>query len=227
MAIAPIASHPMSYQRYTLEARLEGLKLENPALASLGIDFGLRISLVLPRPNVADREVIRVLKNPSGEGNISLKKESLVERLIFKQTVNGPTGFRIQLSPITDPSVMERVLTTALRAGLTATGIWIGSEQPVALRGVARDPLRFLGDFSTESGLPEILATGLIDFDPDQKGSGKNVHSLTIPLIAVADWSRPVARRTRQRGGGRPTAKPLLKRDETIAKLKLKVKLIS
>lgn len=217
----------MSYQRHTLEARLEGLKFENLALAGLGINFGLRVSLVLPRPNVADREVIRILKNPSAEESIHLKKEPLVEKLIFKQTVNGPTGFRVQLSPITDQSVMERVLTTALRAGLTATGIWIGSEQPVALRGVARDPLRFLGDFSTESGLPEVLATGLIDFDPDQKAAGKNVHNLTIPLIAASDWNRPVARRTRQRGGGRPSAKPLLKRDETIAKLKLKVKLYS
>ena len=217
-----------AYPRYLLEARLLGLELSAKPLIEAGLAFGLRLSLVLPRPNVADREVVRVVRNPEKLAEIRLTDDPLVESMLFKQSIHGPTGFRVQLSPITESSVLEQVFSTMLRAGFIATGAWMGADQPVAVRGLAREPLRFLGDFATSGSLPEVLATGFLNLEEAPKGAKKSPKEFRLPLHALADWRRRTPQHTRQRAGAASSnrARRLIARGEAVGELILSLRVI-
>jgi len=213
----------MSRPRFTLEARLERFEYATETLANLGWDLALRVTLVLPRPNVADREVVHILRPEKGATVVDLSKEPVMERLLFKQTIQGPTGFRIQLSPITDPSILERLLTTALRAGVQGAGIWLGSEHPVAVRGIAREPFRFLGDLTDDRKLPEGIGAGLIDYHPSAEDLKKEHQTLKVAIHAVEDLARPVLQRSRQ-NAPRKKAEVLLQKGDLLGTIRLRLK---
>lgn len=185
-----------SFPRTTLLLSLDRIDLSHEHVGQERGAIGLRFQLVVPRPNVDGRDAVRVIRARKGVTRFGSRPVS--ERLLFKQTVEGPFGLRVEVSRGFGASALEELVRTAFAGGVEEVVRFAAASQLPPFRNLMREGGRFLGDLIEESEAPDLLAVGEADLasDPVER-------RLEVPLKVAATFRTPVVR-----GGKRPTGGP-------------------
>ena len=152
-------------KRQILELTLEELALEvTGAKESKSTVHVVTVGLIWPRPAISQKVAVKVL-DLTGK-TCSLARKPWVERILFKETIQGPFGVELTVSaPVSDSQVMDfmRFAGSAMfkMAASEAGDMLAGS----LAAGLTRIPLRYLSKEISGSGKkqPRTIANGSID----------------------------------------------------------------
>lgn len=152
-------------KRQILELTLESVSLEvTGARRAGGSVHVVTVGLVWPRPAIAEKVAVKVL-DMAGK-SCSLARKPWVERILFKEVVEGPFGLELAVSePVSDSQVLDfmRFAGSAVfkMAASEAGDLVTGS----LATGLTRIPLRFLSKQISASAKksPRNIANGSID----------------------------------------------------------------
>ena len=114
------------YPRGTVELALESVRGEGP-LASGGARPTERLvtaTLLWPRPLIAERVAVRTLAFE--RGGLDLSERDWTERILFKETVEGPFGLLLQVSEPLAATQVARLAAAFGAALLRTAGTEIG-----------------------------------------------------------------------------------------------------
>lgn len=171
----------MSYSRNTLELIYEDFAWATDAPAGMS-NLAASFTLVYPRPNLATRSTTKEISLPAADP--AETTATFADRLLFKETVQGPFGMIVELSPGDTRHPLTNLLAGLIKEGSDAAGRMVADPFAVALRPLLRSPFRFFGQFS--NNLP--LAAGQVDL---KSGKTKKAKELAIPLYAERPWPLP------------------------------------
>ena len=146
-----------------------------------GGTVGMEFKLLNPRPNVPLRKrAYTIHVDASGK---PVLPNTFAERILFKESVDGPLGIRVESTGVEDPSLFEAFLRKAFSIAIKASGDVIATQWSEPMKSIARAPFRFLADeIDDDKEGPEIVAINTIDCTPEEGSS-----AISIKLLAVKD----------------------------------------
>ncbi|MFC1462456.1 hypothetical protein ACFLQU_02515 [Verrucomicrobiota bacterium] len=164
-------------KRQILELTLEKLSLEvTGARKNANSVHVVTVGLIWPRPAIAEKLAVKVL-DVAGK-SCSLARKPWVERILFKETVEGPFGVELTVSePVSDRQVADfmRFMGSAMfKLAASEVADLVVNPLAGALTGT---PLRYLSKEISSSGkkAPRIIAAGSVDLRAeDLVRHGKN-----------------------------------------------------
>ncbi len=171
-----------AYRRDTLELELESIHGDvfRPRLGT-SVDRLVTVSLIWPRPLMAERVAIRTLRFE--KDGLDLARQDWSERILFKENVEGPFGIVVQVSETLTAQALKRIIaglgvsvlrTAGSEAARLASGPWLST--------LARFPFAHLsGDLSGAAKTPQVVAAGRITLLPGNPGP------IEIPLAVPED----------------------------------------
>lgn len=202
-----------AYKRHILELHLKKIVLDLPAYAAASGEHGLLVSLIAPRPTIAERSAQRTLHLT--EGVFSTKGQAFHETVLFKETVQGPFGLRVALTEQADMLVLGNWLADLSDYALRSAGSWLAADVPSFLRTLSQRPFRLAGEEVNPRSSP-VRYTGAGGIGVEDSSPSKR-QRLSIDLFSPEDMivSHPVSRPApRGRGAARRTP---IRSSETIA----------
>lgn len=184
----------MSYARNTLELTLEHFTLTAPKLPA-DAHFALRIALIAPRPMIVERSALRTVALQDKAW--TQQAAPFYQRVLFKETVQGPFGIVLELSPPTDADGLDRWLREILATAVETAAEVAAVDLATPMRGLIRNPFRLLGRSLRNPDEAETLASGGIDASSEKQ---PETQLQTLTLTAERELVRT---RTVMRGGRR------------------------
>lgn len=170
------------YRRNTVEMRLQSIEGEGPwSQGRKQSERIVTVSLIWPRPLVASRVAVQT-HHFSREG-LALAGWDWSERVLFKETVEGPFGVIVQVSQSMTAQQLTRVAVAlgdaVLRAaGAEAARIAVGP----GLSAMARFPFTYIaGELSGFGKTAKVVAAGRTTLLPGEAGT------VEIPLAVPED----------------------------------------
>lgn len=190
------------YRRNTMEMRMQGIQEAGPwSRGGKQSERLVTVSLVWPRPLIASR--VAVQTHTFTRDGLDVASKDWSERILFKETVEGPFGVIVQVSQSMTAQQMTRVAgaigDAVLRAaGAQAASIAVGP----GLTALARFPFTFLaGEISNVGKTAKVVAGGRTTLLPDASGT------IEIPLRVPEDV---IQTRRSTRGGRMQTRRQTL-----------------
>lgn len=193
------------YRRRVFELTLGGIALQvTGAGRSKKSQHGVTADLLWPRPAIAARTAVSTVT--LHEGATDMSGSSWCDRILFKETVQGPFGIEL--------CVTERMSSQALRlfvADFSATVLKTmasgvqGMAAGAAAGALLKLPFLHLGRLAAEAGKApaRVIAGGSLDLSADDEWAAGEMRRLEIPLVAPCAIYRTV----RTRRAGRPATK--------------------
>ena len=194
----------MSYARNNLEVILEKLTLADGVEKNLPV-LALSFTLHYPRPNLASRSTLRQ-EQPGGQSTLSWKKSPLSNRLLFKETVQGPFGLSVEMTSGDTEGPVGRFVAGLAGEGSSSIGRILADDFPVPIRPLLRTPFRLLMNLPRSGG---EFPLGIASVDL-KSAKTKKYRELSLPLLLEEDWALRYARRAAR------TSRP--RRREILAK---------
>jgi hypothetical protein len=183
------------YRRNTMEMRLQAIQGKGPWAQGGKISNRLvTVTLVWPRPLMASRVVAQTHSFTRDGLDVSGKDWS--ERILFKETVEGPCGVIVQVSESMTAQQLTRAAAAVGEAVLRAAGSAAASiAVGPGMTALARFPFSFLaGEISGLGKTAKVVAAGRITLVP-----GEHASVMEVPLQVPED----VVQLRRSTRGGR------------------------
>ncbi len=140
----------------------------------------LSASLIYPREGVQSIETIKQLPLKADEV-YSLQHIHFSEKLLFKESIQGDSAIRLQLSAIEKPAKIASIIKGLIRTGvMTGLSLVTGGVGISIVTAVAKGLTQSIFDLSESSSKISIL--GSIDFPINNElESGELILNLTTP----------------------------------------------
>jgi len=170
------------------------------------------VSLVWPRPTIAERTAVKDLALDGTAADLSGK--SWTTRVLFKETVQGPLGIKVDVTaPVTESEVAEFLRFLGSSVLDLAGDELAGSIISPFLAGLVRVPARYAGKWITASGKKSlrIVASGHVDIGTEQPG-GKDGATVDVALVAPERIARVT--RSASHGSVKTRRRTLLKKGD-------------
>jgi len=204
------------YQRDTLEMQLQAIQGTGPwSRGSKRSERIVTVTLVWPRPLVASRVALQTHTFTASGLDVAGKDWS--ERILFKETVEGPFGVIAQISESMSAQQLAKVAaalgTMILRAaGNEAARVAVGP----GLAALARFPFTYVaGELSSLGKTARVVAAGRATLMPGQRGS------VEIPLAVPEDVIR--LRRSTRAGRTKTRRETLHKQGEPAGTIRFDI----
>ena len=192
-----------------LELAIEQVRIDKSKSARKGKNkHRVIVSLVWPRPRIAERIAIKTLEFNNNTADLS--KSGWTEKILFKETISGPFGIQVAITERVSDLQAEkfcRFLGSSLfkLAGSEAKGL-----MPSSIEGsLVRLPFEYLSKFiaDAEGKGPKIAASGTVDLDADKTWEKKDDVRIKVPVKALQSTYKMVGSK---RGGGKPVKRQLV-----------------
>lgn len=202
------------YPRNVVEMSLGGIAGEGPwSKGRKHTERIVTVTLIWPRPLIASR--VAVQTHTFTQDGLDLSSLDWSEKVLFKESVEGPFGIVVQVSQSMTAQQITRVAGAIGEAVLKAAGseaarMAIGP----GLKALAKFPFTFMaGELSGLGQTPDVVAAGRTTLLP-----GKT-QTLEIPLFVPED----IVKQTRNTRAGRtqPRNKTMHKQGESAGRVLL------
>jgi len=170
------------YQRDTMEMRMCAIQGEGPwRQGGRASERLVTVSLVWPRPLMAVR--VAVQTHTFARDGFDVSGHDWSERILFKETVEGPFGVVVQVSESMTAQQLARVAGSIGEAVLRAAGAQAASiAVGPGLKALARFPFTFLaGEIANMGKVAKVVAGGRTTLLPGTAGT------VEIPLFVPED----------------------------------------
>ncbi len=170
------------------------------------------VTLVWPRPRIAERVSAKTLEF---EDNVAdLKKSGWIDRIVFKELVDGPFGIELGVTErMSDSEVADffKFLGSSL---VKLIGNEVEDTMGGSLSGgLVKIPFQYLSKFITKIGDkgPKIIASASINVHAEETWKKKNTETKTfkVPLTAPETIYKVI--RTRRHGQMQSSRRTILK----------------
>ena len=179
-------------------------------------------ALVWPRPTIAERTAMKNLE--FNAGGVDLGDKDWTDRVLFKETVQGPFGIKIDVSDVVTDSQVAEFLRVMASSVLKLAGDEIaGLAAAPFVAGLVKVPFRHGSKLITASGkkTTRVIAEGQVDIGATQVAEGRE-SVIKVPLVAPVRIDRVT--RTTTRGSVRTRRRTLLKKGEPNGRVILRVR---
>ncbi len=198
----------MEFKRRDLFIEVNDLHFTHPHYLESTQTYLLRALLILPRPNVANREALRILESTE-RGELIGNEAEFHEKALFKQTVEGPFAIGLQLSEAVAEDSFAAILGEIVSGTVETAGSLLAARALPILRSGIRTSARFFAGRLKDKD-PVIIAE---DF---QEVTQADNHTLTLNLTAVETLKKSVPKRG-SKATRKPPAKVILREGEIVA----------
>ena len=220
--------------RSVVEVLLEGVEL-----VERGVQHGrttrhmVLAALVWPRPAIAERTALKDLELPSGV--IDLGSLDWTDRILFKETVEGPFGIKVDVTDVvTDNQVADFLRVMASAAVQLAGAEVAGLATAPFVKGLVKVPFQHGSKLIASAGkkAARVIARGQVDIGLEEGEEGGDTGGrlvargeevvIEVPLCAPAR----IERVTRSTSGGatRSRRRTVLKKGEPNGKALLRLR---
>jgi len=206
----------MDFKRRGLLLIVKELQLTHDYFLNKPQAFALRGLLILPRSNVENREVIRMLGS-SASGELIGAKAQFHDNALFKQTIEGPFSFGLQLSKPVSGSKLTFVLSKLAETVIESAGSLVAAQAIPPLRAGIRESARFFAGNVSKND-PMLLAQEYAEI------SRQSSHTITMVLRANIAMNDAVKRQGPKAKKKRFHPKPSVKVGDPIARAKIQFK---
>ena len=198
----------MDFKRRDLLIEVKDLHFTHPHYMESAQTYLLRALLILPRPNVASREEVRILESTE-RGELIGKKAEFHEKALFKQTVEGPFAIGLQLSEAVAEDSFAAIIGEIVSSTVETAGSLLAARAiPILRSGIRTSAGFFAGRLKDKD--PVIIAE-----DINQVALAGS-HTLTLNLTAVETLKKRVPKRG-TKATRKPPAKVILREGEVVA----------
>ena len=201
----------MDFKRRGLLLIVKELRLIHPYFLQAPQTFALRGLLILPRSNVENREALRILSS-SESGELIGNKAEFHQSALFKQTVEGPFSFGLQLSK---PASGNTLALMVGKLAETAGSLFAAQAIPPLRASIRQSAHFFAGKLAKND--PMLLTQAYAEIKKQSN------HTITMTLSASTSISK-LSRRKGPKGKMKNNAEPSVKAGEIIAKAKIQLK---
>ena len=198
----------MDFKRRDLLIEVKDLHFTHPHYMDEAQTYLLRALLILPRPNVASREEVRILESTEG-GEMIGREAEFHDKTLFKQTVEGPFAVGLQLSEAVAEDSFAAILGEIVSSTVETAGSLLAARAIPILRSGIRTSARFFAGRLNDKD-PVIIAE-----DINQVTQAGN-HTLTLNLKAVETLKKSSPKRG-PKATRKPPAKVILREGEVVA----------
>lgn len=216
------------YTRNTLELHLRRVELDLPDGLEVSGTRALVVTLVAPRPTIAERSHSRMISLRGGVANLAAAP--FHRSIVFKETVQGPFGIRVALSDRGEPEQIEKWLRELADYALRATGSYFSADLPTFLRTFAQRPFTIAGGEVTAAQKPiQSFASGGVSIESSAK---MEFSTIGIPLTiqSTTTFNRPPAgpRKSSRPGAQRaaPKSSVTVKKGATIGTVSVEARIV-
>ncbi len=159
----------MDFKRRDLLIEVKDLHFTHPHYMESAQTYLLRALLILPRPNVASREEVRILESTE-RGELIGKKAEFHEKALFKQTVEGPFAIGLQLSEAVAEDSFAAIIGEIVSSTVETAGSLLAARAiPILRSGIRTSAGFFAGRLKDKD--PVIIAE-----DINQVAPGRQPH---------------------------------------------------
>jgi len=194
----------MDFERLGLLLTVKELQLTHQYFINEPQVFILRGILILPRSNVDTREALRVIKS-TDSGELIGSKTQFHENVLFKQSVQGPFSFGLQLSKPVSEDGFSKIAGKMAEAAVETAGALLAVQAFPPLRAGVRGSARFFAGMLSNDD-PSVLAEDYAAI------SRKSTHTIKMVLSATTSM-----------GGARKRKGPKSKRTHSLRKPNINV----
>ena len=180
--------------------------------------FLLRALLILPRPNVGSREMLRILESAE-QGELIGEKAGFHEKTLFKQSVEGPFSIGLQLSEAISENSFATILGEIASSTVESAGSLLSAGAIPILRSGIRSSARFFAGKLNEKD-PAIIAEGF------HQVTRVTNHTLTLTLSAAGTLKTSAGTRGPKGRRKRPV-KVILREGDGVATARIQLKYFS
>ncbi len=193
----------------TLEMMLDRVELKETGSRRDEGEHLVIVTLVWPRPLVAERVSAKTL---SFVGNVvDLKKSDWIERIIFKERIDGAFGVELGVTErMSDSEIAEffKVLGSSLMklVGNEAEDLMASS----LAGGLIKVPFQFLSKYIANANdeSPNLIASGSVCLHAEDSWQDSEVMSFKVPLTAPENIYKDP--KVRQHGETHPRGRTVL-----------------
>lgn len=179
------------YSRNILELHLRRIELNIPGVETKTGTRALILSLIVPRPTIAERSHSRIVTLT--DGTCDLATAQFHESIVFKETVQGPFAIRAMLSDRGEPSSVEEWLRQIGDYALRATGAYFSADMPTFLRTLAQQPFAIAGSEIVKTTTPiQLFATAETSIPSSEKSSHSTIE-IPLKLVAATTFTTPTS----------------------------------
>lgn len=143
------------------------------------------VSLVWPRPRIAERVSVKTIDIE--KGSVDLRKAKWMDRVVFKELINGPFGMKIGVTERVTESQFAEFLRYMASSVLKVAG---GEAEDMivnaVLGGIVEVPFEFLAKMLSKSGKdgPKVIASGSLDLHSEETWKKNGSKQFKVPLTA-------------------------------------------
>jgi hypothetical protein len=158
--------------------------------------------LILPRPGIARRAVLKPVR--LSKGKRSLSRAAFVDKALLKERVDGPFGLRLAVTRPLRQAELAATLRTLLASGIEDLGSELAHRVPFGPAGELVDTFGETIADRLQDGTPDFIAEGSLDLDSESLST----HQLTVPLklsetIRSSQHLKPSEKREKRRSAAR------------------------
>lgn len=188
----------------------------------------LLVTLVAPRPTIAERSHSRMIALRNGVADLSVAP--FHRSILFKETVQGPFGVHVALSDRGEPQQIEQWLRELADYALRAAGSYFSADVPTMLRSLVQRPFVMAGEKVTAAQRPvQAFATGGVTIESSARMELTEV-SVPISVESATILTRPTSspRRTSHPGARRAESKEtvVVKKGTAVGKVVLAARIV-
>lgn len=143
------------------------------------------VSLVWPRPRIAERVSVKTIDIE--KGSVDLRKAKWMDRVVFKELINGPFGMKIGVTERVTESQFAEFLRYMASSVLKVAG---GEAEDMivnaVLGGIVEVPFEFLAKMLSKSVKdgPKVIASGSLDLHSEETWKKNESKQFKVPLTA-------------------------------------------
>ena len=201
--------------RTVAEIRLESVTLTRGHGVSRPSSHGVAVSLHWPRPMIALRDTVKVVRLTKGVADLA--QADWMDRILFKETIEGTFGLEFAITEVVKSPKMLAFLAH-MGSGLAKLA---GSEladlaSTSVVGGLAKLPAQYLAKelAALPKNPPRLLGVGRISLEPGKDWARGQTHQVTINLTAPADRYR--MKRVRRQGRTSTRREIIVRKGEAV-----------
>ena len=203
----------MDFKRRGLLLVVKELRLTHPYFLKEAQTFALRGLLILPRANVDKRETLRLLGS-SESGELIGNNTQFHHGALFKQSVEGPFSFGLQLSKPVSSSNFSFLMGKLTETAVESAGALFAAQAIPPLRAGIRESARFFAGKLTKKD-PMLLSEEYATVNRH------STHTITMTLSSSTSIREPGRRQGPK--GRKVSSKAAVNAGEPIAKAKIQL----
>ncbi len=180
----------MKMERRIVVMEMGALRLENSGVRKGKAARHLLIArLIWPRSMIAERKAVKPVEILDGESHLA--EAPWVDRILFKETMQGPYGLEVAVTEAIDDDVLAKAFGQLAKGTLRAlTGVVADAASGFG-EDMVKLPLQMASTLLSDAlgGEPSLLAQGAIDLEAPGGPARRRV--VDIPLTVPRTLYRP------------------------------------